>query len=237
VLSTRGTRAQLEPLRRKLEHQHPFLTESCAGLFIPDGYFNLRLEGATRAGRNFCVPFARSHAEAAVALAEIAEEAGATVAGFSQMSLREIARNSGLSDRDAELYRQREFGEVFFFAGETPEATKRFLQVANEHGWEAVPGEPLWELRAKLKQHGQDAVRYLMATYRKAAHGRLRSVAIGSDARELDLLSTTDTAVILRRHAGDLDETLLSRLPRAMRAERPGAEGWSEAITQIVEKL
>ena len=97
VLSSRGTRAQLEPVRRKIQHGHPFLTESGAGLFIPDGYFNLRLEGATRFGRNFCVPFGRTHIEAAAALPEIAEEAGASVVGFSQMSLREIARSCGLS--------------------------------------------------------------------------------------------------------------------------------------------
>ena len=36
IVASRGTRAQLEPLRRKIEHGHPFLTESGAGLFIPD---------------------------------------------------------------------------------------------------------------------------------------------------------------------------------------------------------
>jgi mannosyl-3-phosphoglycerate phosphatase len=236
VLSTRGTRAQLDPLRRRIEHQHPFLTESCAGLFIPDGYFNLHLEGAARVGRHFCVPFARSHAEAAAALAEIAEETGADVAGFSQMSLRDIARNSGLSTRDAELYRQREFGEIFFFAGETRETTQRFQQVAREKGWEAVPGEPLWELRGRLKQHGEDAVRYLMAIYRKNVHGRLRSVGVGNDARDLPLLSATDTAVILPKHAGEWDELLLSRLPHAVRMERDGTAGWGEAVMQVFEK-
>jgi mannosyl-3-phosphoglycerate phosphatase len=122
VLSSRGNRAQLEPLRRKLQHAHPFLTESGGGLFIPDGYFNLRLEGATRAGRLFCVPFARPQADAAAAVQEIAAEAGASVVAFSQMSSREISRNCGVSTREAELSRQREFSEMFFFAGETVKA-------------------------------------------------------------------------------------------------------------------
>ena len=46
MLLTRGTRAQLELLRRKIEHAHPFITEGGGGLFLPDGYFSLRLEGA-----------------------------------------------------------------------------------------------------------------------------------------------------------------------------------------------
>jgi mannosyl-3-phosphoglycerate phosphatase len=230
VLATRGTRAQLEPLRRKLQHGHPFLTESGAGLFIPDGYFNVRLEGATRFGRHFCVPFARPHSEAAAALPEIAEEATASVVGFSQMSVREIARNSGLSSRDAELFRQREFGEIFFFAGETEEVTRRFSQIALDKGWEAVPGDPLWELRGRLKQNGENAVRYLMGLYRKALHGRQRSVGIGSDAGDLYLLAATDATIVLPRYSGRFDDALLGKLPRAVRAEQPGAEGWAQAV-------
>lgn len=236
ILASRGTRAQLDPLRRKIEHSHPFLTESGAGLFIPDGYFNLHLEGGTRFGRNFCVPFARSHAEAAAALPELAEEAGASVVGFSQMSLRDVARNSGLSTRDAELYRQREFGELFFFAGETEETTRRFAAVAREKGWEALPGAPIWELRGRLKQNGENAVRYLMGIFRKALHGRQRSVGIGSDVRDLYLLSSTDAAVVLPRHAGGFDEALLSRMAQAVRVDRAGLPGWGDAIMQAMEK-
>lgn len=236
VLCTRGTRAQFEPLRRKLQHAHPFLTESGAGLFIPDGYFNLKLEGASRFGRNFCVPFRRPHAEAAAALQEIAEESGASVVGFSQMSPREIARNCGLSAQDAELYRQREFDEIFFFAGETEKITRRFSRVAGEKGWEALPSPPFWQLRSALKTGGGDAVHYLMSLYRKALHGRQRSIGIGNDARDIYLLSATDVAVVQPGRAGKFDEALASRMPRATQAERGGLAGWSEAVTHLLER-
>jgi mannosyl-3-phosphoglycerate phosphatase len=236
VLYTRRTRAELDSLRRKLQHGHPFLTEGGAGLFIPDGYFNLHLEGAARIGRNFCVPFARSHEEAAAALPEIAEEAGAGVVGFSQMSIRDIARNVGMASRDAELYRQREFGEIFFFAGQTEKATRRFLEVAGRKGWEALPGDPFWELRGALKQNGGNAVRYLMGVYRKSLHGRQRSIGIGSDAGDLPLLLSTDTAVLLPGPSGGLDDALLSRLPRAAQVEQRGGAGWAEAVARALEK-
>jgi len=235
VLSSRGTRAQLEPLRRKLQHAHPFLTESGGGLFIPDGYFNLRLEGATRAGRYFCVPFARPHAEAAAAVQEIAAEAGASVVGFSQLSAREIARNSGLSPKEAELSRQREFDEIFFFAGEAEKAPRRFSEIAREKGWETIPGDPFWELRAPIMRDGETAARYLMGIYRKSLHVRLRSVGIGSHAGDLHLLSAMDTAVVLPQRAGGFEAALVSRLPRAVRCDQAGPAGWSQAITKILE--
>ncbi len=235
VISSRGTRAQLEPLRRKLQHGHPFLTESGGGLFIPDGYFNLHLEGATRVGRHFCVPFARPYAEAAAAVQEIAAEAGAGVVGFSQMSAREIARNSGLSPSDAELIRQREFSEIFFFAGETVKAPRRFSEIAVGKGWKAIPGEPFWELRSPILRNGEPAPRHLMGIYRKSLHVKLRSVGIGSHAQDLHLLSTTDTAVVLPRRAGGFDDALLSKLPRALQGDQSGLAGWSEAILKTLE--
>lgn len=236
VLCSRGTRAQLDPLRRKLEHAHPFVTERGGGLFIPDGYFNLRLAGGTRCGRNFCVPFAKPHLEAAAAVQEIAAEARASVVPFSQMSAREIARNSGLSTRDAEFYRQREFSEIFFFTGETAKATRRFSDIARQKGWETIPGEPFWELRGPLAPKGQTAVSYLMDLYRKDLHGRQRSVGLGSHADDAYFLLATDTAVVLPQQAAGFDGTLLARVPRAAQADTSGPEGWSQEIVKILDK-
>src|SRR5580704_1960826 len=79
ALVTPGTRAELEPLRRKIGHALPFITESGGALFLPDGYFSQHLEGAVRVGRYFCISFGRSKAEAAVAAEEIAAESQAGV--------------------------------------------------------------------------------------------------------------------------------------------------------------
>jgi mannosyl-3-phosphoglycerate phosphatase len=234
ILCTQGTRAELDSVRRKLGHSHPFLTEGGRGLFIPDGYFNLHLEGAERCGRNFCVPFARPTAEAVTALAEIAEECGASVVGLSQMSVREISSNCGLTARDAEIYRQREFGEPFFFAGETESITKQFSEIAREKGWQAVKGSPFWELCAPLKRHGENVVPYLMNVYRKTLHGRQHCVGIGSKEDDLYYLSAMDVAVILPRRAAEFDTVLVARLPKAHRAESAGIDGWCKAIAEQI---
>jgi len=235
VLSSRGTRAQLEPFRRKILHGHPFLTESGAGLFIPDGYFSLRLEGATRVGRHFSLAFARPHAEAAAAVAEIAAAARASVVALSQLSVREIARNTGESPREADLSRQREFSELFFFAGEAEKAARRFSETARRKSWETVPGDPFWELRSRVMRNGQPAAGYLMDLYRRSLRVKLRSVGIGSQAEDAHLLSAMDTAVVLPRRAGEWDSALISRLPRAVRGEQAGPAGWSQAVSRMLQ--
>src|SRR5579862_549438 len=148
ILVTSGTRAELEAFRAKIGHGHPFITESGGGLFLPDGYFNQKLQGATRVGRYFCVAFGRPYAEAVAASEELAEESGANIVGYSSLSARDIARNTGEPVRQAELAKQREFSERFFFAGDTDAVEAAFENAAREHKWDAVRGVPFWELRA-----------------------------------------------------------------------------------------
>jgi mannosyl-3-phosphoglycerate phosphatase len=233
VLASSGTRAQLEPLRRKIEHSHPFITESGGGVFLPDGYFSLALEGAARAGRYFCAPFGRPYSAVTEALGEIAALARATVVGYSQMSARELAQNTGESPRAAELARQREFSERFFFAGDADKAASRFATVAQERRWEAIPGDPFWELRS-----GNDvgrAVRYLMRLYRTSTRSRLSSVGIGSTDEDLPLLLSVDHPIILPGvHKGPTG-ALTSRLSNASAGEASGPHGWNEAVLAILE--
>ncbi len=227
-----GHRAQIEPLRSKLEHAHPFITESGGGLFLADGYFSLHLQGATRVARYFCVPFGKPHAEAAEALEQIATGADASAVGYSQMSPREIASNTGMPLREAEAAKQLEFGERFFFAGETEAIVTRFTAAARTEGWETRPDPPFWELFS-----GNDegrAVRHLMGLYRQP-RTRLSSVGIGSAARDLSLLSAVDHAVVLPRRAHEYDPAL-ARLSRPMLGEAAGPEGFSRAVLDVLEQ-
>jgi mannosyl-3-phosphoglycerate phosphatase len=233
VLSSRGTRAELEPFRRKIEHSHPFITESGGGLFLPDGYFSLALEGAARAGRYFCAPFGQPYAAVTQALAEIAAKARASVVGYSQLSARELAPNTGESPREAELARQREFSERFFFAGNVEKSATRFAKIAREKHWDTVPGEPFWELRS-----GNDegrAVRYSMRLYRTSMRSRLRSVGIGCGTGDLSLLLSVDHPIILPDSRNIVNPDLVARLPDAILGEAPGAPGWNEVVLRLLE--
>ena len=238
VLVTRWTRAQIEPLRRKIGHAYPFITENGGGLFIPDGYFPTHLEGAVRAGRYFCVSFGRPYSEAVEALEEIAAESSCSVMGYAQMTAREIAQNTGQSAKEAELDRQREFSERFYFAGESADAVKRFTEIALERKWRLTPGEPFWEIAAAKDQDGNEvgrAVRYLMRLYRTSTRTRLSSVGIGALVQDLPLLAAMDHSILLPIRKGEFSPELTSRLPRAMAGEAAGPLGWNTALLRMLK--
>ena len=232
IFVTSKTRAELEYLRRKLGHTHPFVTENGGGVFIPQGYFSAHIEGARRVAHYHCLELARPYAVIIVALEEIAAETGVSVVGFHQMSVREIAKNTGLSVQQAELARQREFDEPFFFAGATEQLTQKFVYAARRRGMAVERGGRFWHLFS-----GSDkgrAVRYLVKRYRSAARRRLRSVGLGDSPNDLSLLAAVDLAVLLPHPDGSLDREVLSRLPHAIRGSAPGPAGWNQAVLRTL---
>jgi mannosyl-3-phosphoglycerate phosphatase len=237
ILLTSRTRAEIEPIRRKLEHTHPFVTESGGGIFFPDGYFNVRIPGAARVGRYLGIAQGRPYAEVCAALDEIAEECGVGVAGFHHMSAREIADNAGLRPRDAELARAREFDEPFFFTSASERAIARFVEASRNKGFDARRGPTFWHFSSGCDT--ARAVRLLAQIFRDATRTRLRLIGIGGTEKDLPWLRAVDTAVLLSNsgESGNLPSGLEKNTGRKVAiitANAPGAAGWNEAILNII---
>jgi mannosyl-3-phosphoglycerate phosphatase len=235
IFVSRGTRAEVEFLRRRLASRHPFITESGGGLFLPEGYFRQRPQDAVTLRHYHAIALARPYAEACAALEEAAAAARVEIAGFHQMSTREIAENCGLPRRLAELARQREFEELFFFAGEEAAASRRLAEAAGRRGWQVrrPPEAGFWHISS-----GADvgrAVHTLLELYRKARHARVRAVAIGSSLADLPLLKAAGRAYVLTQRGGEHADEILDRLPGARRVETGGQEGWAAAVEGALE--
>ena len=233
VIVTSKTRAEVERLRRKLEHGHPFVTENGGGVFIPYGYFPQRIEGATTTGRYHCLALARPYDEIVEELEELAAESGVEVVGFHQMSAREIAENTGLPPKEAELARQREFDEPFFFAGANDAAVSKFVEIARERKLEIMRGGRFWHACASSDK-GR-AVRWLMKQYRAALRTRLRAIGLGDSANDLPMLAAVDVPILLQKPGGSYDEEVLEKIPRVKKAPAPGPQGWNAAVLEFLE--
>ena len=232
VLVTSRTRDEIEPLRRSMEHSHPFITESGGGIYFPDGYFNIKIPGVERSGRYLCVPFGRPYKEVCEGLDDVAEECGVGVAGFHHMGTREIAENTGLKPRDADLARSREFDEPFFFTSADEQAIARFVATANERGFTARPGQTFWHFSSGCDS--ARAVRSLTKLFRDATRIKLRSVGIGPASEDLPWLRAVDQVVVLGVPKVD------SKVRDPMQADEVASEnasgpaGWNASVLNII---
>jgi mannosyl-3-phosphoglycerate phosphatase len=237
VLLTTRTREEIEPIRRKMGHNHPFVTENGGGIFFPDGYFSLRIPGAVRTARYLSIGQGRPYAEVCEALDDIAEECAVGVAGFHHMSLREIADNTGLRPRSAELVRAREFDEPFYFTSADDKAIARFVEAAKERGFDTRRGATFWHLSAKCD--AARAVRTLAQLFREATHIKLRLVGIGGGQNDLPWLRAVDHAILLpdsREDSQSLERPEENPHPTKtiIMGDAPGASGWNTAILNII---
>src|SRR5262249_37103784 len=123
---------QLDEPRRRAGHTEPFIAEDGCAVYLPEDYFHVKPAKTMRLGRFTSIPIAKQQPAAAEALESISEEASVPVVQLSSLSPRELAQNIGLPNHEAELARQRDFDELFFFAGASAEDISRFKSVATK---------------------------------------------------------------------------------------------------------
>lgn len=204
VFLTNRTRLQMDEPRRKLSHTHPFIAEDGCGVFLPEDYFHLRPDSSTsrprgtatvRLGRFTCLPVAQLQPAASEALEALAADTGVSVVPLRSLPPRELAQNTNLPLREAELSRQRDFDELFFFAGATEKDIANFQAAGRERNVQLRRRGVLWSLA--IGASVRRCVGELSKLYDRALRSHARSVAISTPGRETDLFAACDRAILL----------------------------------------
>jgi hypothetical protein len=195
VWVTARSRLQMDEPRRKFGHQHPFIGEGGCGVYLPEDYFHLRPTKTVRMGRFTCIPVAEVQPAASEALESVAEETGVSVVPLRSLAPRELAQNTGLPTRDAELARQRDFDELFFFAGASQADEQRFVAETARRNAVLRQQGVLWSLAvgANLSQ----CIRDLSKLYERALRSHPAIIGIARPAEAEGFLSACDRGLIL----------------------------------------
>jgi mannosyl-3-phosphoglycerate phosphatase len=197
VWVTARSRAQMDEPRRKFGHQHPFIAEDGCGVYLPEDYFHLRPAKTARMGRFTCIPLADAQPAAREALEYLSEQTGVSTVSLRSLAPRELEQNTGLPPRDAELARQRDFDELFFFAGAAEKDVARFVAEASSRRIALRQHGVLWSLAV-----GADlslSIRELSKLYDRAlrAHPTVLGICTSADADSL--LPACDRGLLLAK--------------------------------------
>jgi predicted mannosyl-3-phosphoglycerate phosphatase (HAD superfamily) len=212
VWLTSRSRLQIDDPRRKLAHTHPFIAEDGCGVYLPEDYFHLRPESTiarsqktstVRLGRFTCIPIAELQPAAAQALESLSEDTGVATVTLRSLSPRELVQNSGLPLREAELARQRDFDELFFFAGASEEDMQRFLAEASNRKLQLRQHGVLWSLA--IGASVQRCIHYLSRLYDRALRYHPASVAIATPRQAAGLFPACDRVLFLTDKSTDTD--------------------------------
>jgi mannosyl-3-phosphoglycerate phosphatase len=192
---TTRSRLQFDATIRKFGLGHPFLAEGGCGAFLPEDYFHLKPPRSLRLGRFTCVPVASPQATSAEMLDLISEETGIEVVALRTLSPRELSQNVGLPQREAELLRQRDFDELFFFAGASDADIRRFQQEAEKRKTQLRPRGALWSLAVGANL--SSCVRDLSQLYQRSFRANPLNIGIATSDEAAELFPTCDRCLLL----------------------------------------
>lgn len=200
VWVTARNRLQLDTTLRSLGHSAPFIAEGGSGIFLPEGYFNLKPPRTIRMGRFTCIPVASPQPAATEALDQLAEETGIEVVPLRSLSHRELAQNTGLEPREADLARQRDFDELFFFAGAGDADVQRFLREASQKKTSVRPYASLWSIA--VGRNLGSCVRELGKLYDRAMKAHSLSIGLATFEDAPQLFQSCHRSILLTGRSG-----------------------------------
>ena len=183
VLVSSRTRAQMESTRQAVGIFHPFIAEAGAAAFVPERYFSMELETTRKIGGYQALEFSAPYEQLVAIVRRAADRLGIGIAGFSDMSVEQVARECGMSLLDARLAKLREYREPFRLLSRNSIAERRLLRALETAGVVCTRQGDFFVAGTDYGLH--QAVNELSALYRRALGGALTaSVVEGPDAGE-----------------------------------------------------
>jgi mannosyl-3-phosphoglycerate phosphatase len=244
VWLTSRTRLQLDEPRRKLAHTHPFIAEEGCGVFLPEDYFHLRPQASTskprgtatvRLGRFTCLPVAEQQPAASEALETLAAETGVSVVPLRSLPPRELAQNLNLPVREAELARQRDFDELFFFAGASEQEIGNFQTAGRSRNTQLRQRGVLWSLA--IGASVRRCVGELSKLYDRALRSHARTIGIATEGQEGELFPSCDRAILLTEKKVTQQETssdqAVRQAHRVMELPLRADDTWQQVLANL----
>ena len=107
IFCTSKTRAESELYQRKLHIREPFIAENGGAIFIPKDYFDFKFKYDKKVGNHLAIESGASYAKLVKALKIVEKKTDSKIIGFNQMSTKELAKDCGLSLKEASLAKKR----------------------------------------------------------------------------------------------------------------------------------
>lgn len=227
VLCTSKTRAEVERYRKLLDNHDPFIVENGGGVFIPKGYFLFSYPYQREVADYHVIEDGVPYHRLVQTLKRVRVESGARIIGFSDLSVEEVARLTGLSLEEARLAKEREYDEPFFVDGPR-EVADRVRRLLRKKGFLCTRGGRFDHLTG-LNDKGK-GVSTLAGLFQRA-YGKVRTVGIGDSVNDLPLLRAVEVPILVQRVNGTYDPKV--RLPNLIRVQGVGPLGWRRAILDL----
>jgi mannosyl-3-phosphoglycerate phosphatase len=234
ILVSGKTRAEIEPLRERLDHHDPFIVENGAAVYVPLGTFDFTPERSRRRLSYHIIELGTPYALLRDVLRQIEEVVETPLRGFGDLTVDEIMVATGLSHEDALRAMHREFDEPFLVNGPSQLIEEICRQIV-ARGLNWTRGGQFFHLMGN-NDKGQ-AAEILLRCYKRQRQlhdrlDRLESIGIGGSLNDLPFLLMVDHPVLVQKPDGSYDPDI--NLPHLIRTPGVGPAGWHHAALKLL---
>ncbi|RLG37717.1 MAG: mannosyl-3-phosphoglycerate phosphatase [Candidatus Alkanophagales archaeon] len=231
VFCSSKTRAEIEVYRREMGIKDPFISENGAAIFIPKYYFDFPYAYTKQLDDYNVIELGTEYSVLRETLERIRRTTGYEIVGFGDMTVEEVARDCGLSLKEAKLAKLREYDEAFsILEGDERE----ILRLIREAGLNYTKGGRYYHIIGN-NDKGR-AVHILTELYSKKFKD-VKTIGIGDSLNDLPMLMTVDIPVLVKKRDGTYDMDIERIMEgKLLKAEGIGPSGWKWAIENIVIK-
>ena len=220
VFNSSKSRQEILALQQRLVLAAPCICENGAALY---NYRHNQQAGVT--GQVFGMPLHGWLPQ----VQQLREQFGFRFEGFADWSVRALCRLTGLSRKQAELAKQREFSEPVLWH-DTTAALIRFKACLQALGLQLMEGGRFISIQG---QHDKaTAMIWLRQQYGDAD---TLVVALGDSPNDCTMLEAADIAVIVQ--SAKSDRMQLTSPGLVIHSRQPGPAGWQDAINDILAML
>lgn len=227
VFCSAKTRAEQEVYRQKLKINAPFIVENGGAIFISQGYFPFNFDyHKVKDGYQIIelgIPFHHIRR----ILQQVRADTKVNFEGFGDMSVEEVASETGLDLEAARRAKVREYDETLKLEG-TPGEIDRVLTAIKQAGLNYTHGGRYYDVIGP-NDKGK-AAKILIDLFRRKL-GHIKTVAIGDSLNDLPMLLAVDIPILVQKPGGVWEEIGIAHLRKV---EGVGPEGWARAVEEII---
>jgi mannosyl-3-phosphoglycerate phosphatase len=237
ILASSKTRAEMEPIRQRLDLHNPFIVENGGAVFVPQGFFEFPLERMRTRPPYQVMELGLPYHMLREVLKQIEDAIETPLQGFGDLSVETIMQVTGLPRADASLAKQREYDEPFLLQGPQPLIEEVCRQIVTR-GLRWTKGGRLFHLTGD-NDKGEAASILLRCYHRqqrmRGETERIETIGIGDSINDTTLLAMVDYPILVQKQDGSYDPDI--QLPRMIHAPGIGPVGWNEAVLELLAQV
>ncbi len=227
IINSSKTYAEIDSIRKKLHSHDAFVVENGAAVFCPAGLF----PGYEQPWNQ--VILGKSLNEILPLIRRLREQHGFVFSGFSDYSVEEVMRETGLAESQAAQAKQRLATEPLKWR-DSEQKRELFARLLRQNGLQLIRGGRFWHVMGQNdKAH---AMAWLLNKYQQLQSEKIRTIALGDSQNDRKMLEQADYAGVIRK-ADDGYLQLNKTSDRVIVSKHPAPLGWQEVMDQLFGQL